>query len=88
MLAKPVIPALIFSPSLSISFFFFPFNNKFQVNNNDSLVAGLSVVGTVSNLDCTGQKDWEEKEELGKERGSWRVPLLPLSMETKAGVSL
>lgn len=86
MLAKPVIPALIFSPSLSIFFFFF--NNQFKLNKSDSLVACLSILATASNLDCTGQKDGGQKEELGEEWGGWRVSLFPLSMETKAGIFL
>lgn len=86
MLAKPVIPALIFSPSLLIFFFFC--NNQFKLNKSDSLVACLSILGTVSNLDCTGQKDGGEKEELGEERGAWKVLLFPFSAETKAGIFL
>lgn len=92
MLAKPVIRALIFSPSFNVFhfYYFLFFNNKFKLNKSDSLVACLFVFGMVSNLDCTGQKGevWGEKEELGDEGGSWRVLLFPLSMETKAGVFL
>lgn len=85
MLAKPVIPALIFSPS----FDFFFFNNQFKIiNKSDSLVACLSILGMVSNLGCTGQKDGGEKKELREERGGWRASLFPLSMETKAGIFL
>lgn len=71
MLAKPVIPALILSPSLSIFFFF---NNQFKLNKSDSLVACLSFLSMASNLDITGEEDggevgrrekWERKGEPG-----------------------
>lgn len=85
MLAKPVIPALILSPSLSI---FFYFNNQFKLNKSDSLVACLSFLSMASNLDITGEEKWGEKGEMGEEKGAWRVSLIPLSIETKAAIFL
>lgn len=85
MLAKPVIPALILSPSLSI---FFYFNNQFKLNKSDSLVACLSFLSMASNLDITGEEKWGEKGEMGEEKGAWRVSLFPLSIETKAAIFL
>lgn len=86
MLAKPVIPALILSPSLSIFFFFN--NNQFKLNKSDSLVACLSFLSMASNLDITGEEKWGEKGEMGEEKGAWRVSLIPLSIETKAAIFL
>lgn len=85
MLAKPVIPALILSPSLSI---FFYFNNQFKLNKSDSLVACLSFLSMASNLDITGEEKWGEKGEMGEEKGAWRVSLFPLFIETKAAIFL
>lgn len=85
MLAKPVIPALILSPSLSIFFFY---NNQFKLNKSDSLVACLSFLSMASNLDITGEEKWGEKGEMGEEKGAWRVSLFPLSIETKAAIFL
>lgn len=75
MLAKPVIPVLIFSPSLSI--IFFSFNNQFKLSKSDSLVACLSILGMASNGDCTGQKDAGGEERTGREKG--RLDSVPVS---------
>lgn len=71
-------------------FLFFFFNNKFKLNESDSLVACLSVfarcpiwIAQGRKVRCGGRrKNWEMKGE------GWRVLLFPLSMETKAGVFL
>lgn len=65
MLAKPVIPALILSPSLLI--FFFLYNNQFKLIKSDSLVVCLSFLSVASNLDCTEEEGGGEgRNERGK----------------------
>lgn len=70
MLAKPIIPVLIFSPSFHV-FKFFSFFKIISSNLIRVIVACLSDFGMVSKLDCTEQKGevQGEKEELGDKGG-------------------